>query len=118
MAWLPNSIFEDVEDAHVRVFYVSGRAAKLWAETRDKDEPRVFTGFYWAEGAREAGPFKTRSAAIRDAWYRVVAKRTPPNLRARNDTFKRKCNSVTKTPAKHPARRSRDHHVNETRVSP
>ena len=78
--WLPSAIITDVEDA-VTVFYVDFTTARLWALRRDKGEPLVFCGWYWAKGPVEGGPFKTRSACYRDAWFRIVQRRTPPLLR-------------------------------------
>lgn len=69
--WLQNALIDAVRDADIKVFYVSFQATRLWAKERDKDEPLVFSGYYWALGAREAGPFRSMSAAYRDAYYRV-----------------------------------------------
>lgn len=85
--WLPNALIKDVGDADVRVFYVSYAATRRWAAGRDPGEPLVFSGWYWAIGARESGPFKSQSAAWRDAWYRVVRRRGPPGVAKRNDLF-------------------------------
>jgi hypothetical protein len=46
----------------------------------------VFSGWYWSLGAREAGPFKSQSAAWRDAWYRL-GRRRAPLVTADNDRF-------------------------------
>lgn len=89
--WLPNAIIEDVEDA-VAVFYVDYATTRIWAENRDKGEPLVFSGWYWAKGPREGGPFKSRSACYRDAWYRLVQRRTPPVLHAKAVEAERKSN--------------------------
>ena len=87
--WLPKQLIEDVEDAGARVFYVSGAACRVWAESKAKGEPVVFTGFYWTakNSAREFGPFRSRSSAIRDAWYRLVQQKAPPALSRRYDRF-------------------------------
>jgi hypothetical protein len=79
--WLPNALVSEVEDL-VSVFYVNYATTRLWAEHREKGEPLVFSGWYWAKGPREGGPFKSRSACFRDAWYHMVQKRTPPVLHA------------------------------------
>jgi hypothetical protein len=79
--WLPQAIITDVTEK-VEVFYVTYAATRHWAEHREKGEPLVFSGWYWAQGIREGGPFKSQSACYRDAWYRVVNKRTPPILHA------------------------------------
>jgi hypothetical protein len=77
--WLPNAIIEDVKET-VEVFYVSYATTRYWAENRAKGEPLVFSGWYWAKGPREGGPFKSQSACYRDAWFRICQKRTPPVL--------------------------------------
>jgi hypothetical protein len=81
--WLPNAIIKDVDDG-VTVFYVNYATTRYWAEHRAKGEPLVFTGWYWAEGAREGGPFKSKSACYRDAWFRAVRHKQPPKLHADN----------------------------------
>ena len=84
--WLSREIVEDVTDA-VKVFYVDFAATRYWAEKRAKGEPLVFTGWYWALGGREGGPFKSKSACYRDAWYRVCNKQSPPALRQKASSF-------------------------------
>jgi hypothetical protein len=79
--WLPNKIVDDVKDA-VQVFYLPYSYCRYWAEHRAPGEPLVFSGWYWAQGAREAGPFKSQSACFRDAWYRAVTHKRPPALHA------------------------------------
>lgn len=53
----------------VRIVYLDRETAKWWNAKRGEGEPMAFTGWYWVVGRQEAGPFKTRSAAIRDAYY-------------------------------------------------
>jgi hypothetical protein len=79
--WLPDKIIADVDDA-VQVFYLPYSTCRYWAENRAPGEPLVFSGWYWAQGSREAGPFKSRSACFRDAWYRAVTHKRPPVLHA------------------------------------
>jgi hypothetical protein len=79
--WLPKLIINEVE-TNVTVFYVNYATTRYWAENRAKGEPLVFSGWYWAVGPREGGPFKSRSACYRDAWFRIVQRRTPPVLHA------------------------------------
>jgi hypothetical protein len=86
--WLPNALITDVEDA-VTVFYVDYQTTRYWAEKREKGEPLVFSGWYWAKGPREGGPFKSRSACYRDAWFHVVRRVTPPLLHADALKFER-----------------------------
>lgn len=93
--WLPNAIIADVRET-VTVFYVNYATTRYWAENRAKDEPLVFTGWYWANGTREGGPFKSQSACYRDAWFRIVRKQAPPVLRADALKFERQSNRRTK----------------------
>src|SRR6185437_10537355 len=79
--WLPNRIRDDVED-DCEVFYVTRDIAAFWNDNRVKGDPLVFTGWYWAKDAREGGPFKSKSACYRDAWFRVVCERARPVLHA------------------------------------
>jgi hypothetical protein len=87
--WLPNSLIAEVEDT-VKVFYVNYATTRLWAEHREKGEPLVFSGWYWAKGSVEAGPFKSQSACYRDAWFRMVVKRAPPVLQQETIKAERK----------------------------
>ena len=83
--WLRKQLIADVEDFTDGIFYVSMPMAKQFNTNRAEGTPMVFTGWYWARGALEAGPFKSKSAAYRDAWYRLVVKRVPPKM---NVTYK------------------------------
>lgn len=86
--WLPDSVLSDVRALDARIFYLSYSACRRWAEHRDKGEPLVFSGWYWSLGKREAGPFKSQSAAWRDAWYQLGRHRAPL-LTQHNDDFER-----------------------------
>lgn len=85
--WLPNHLLTDAKEGGVRVFYVSYAATRAWAVERPKGEPLVFSGWYWARGREECGPFKSQSAAWRDAWYRAIRKQTPPDVGRRNTEY-------------------------------
>ena len=79
--WLKKNVVNAVENSHVQVFYVNWEAACQWNERRNDPEiPLVFCGWYWAKGLQEAGPFKSKSACYRDAWYVLVAQRPAPRL--------------------------------------
>jgi hypothetical protein len=77
-----------VRALEARVFYLSYAACRRWAEHRDKGEPLVFSGWYWTHGKREAGPFKSQSAAWRDAWYQL-GRHKAPLMTAHNDDYER-----------------------------
>lgn len=85
--WLSAAVLHDASETGARVFYVSYAATRRWAETREPGEPLVFSGWYWTLGAREAGPFKSQSAAWRDAWYRLARRKAPPVIAAQNELF-------------------------------
>lgn len=65
-------------ETQVKVVYLNRRQANFWNAHRDPDDTVVFCGFYWIRGREEAGPFRSRSAAIRDAYYRFVLNTEPP----------------------------------------
>jgi hypothetical protein len=75
---LPDSVLTTVKKAGVRVYYADRRQTKLWNGNRDRDEPAFFGGWYWhrVQGGRvvetdEEGPFRTESAAVRDAYVKL-----------------------------------------------
>lgn len=74
--------------AHVRLAYVDRQVASAWNKTRQPYDTQAFCGWFWithrrlsAGGRQEGGPFPTRSAAMRDAYYRFVRKTGAPELR-------------------------------------
>lgn len=60
------------------VGYVDREIATFWNKRKHGDDIRTFTGWYWVGRHRSNGPFKTRSAAIRDAYYNLVLNIEPP----------------------------------------
>lgn len=85
--WLPGQLLKDTKALKVRVFYVSYAATRVWAAERPPGEPLIFSGWYWARDLQESGPFKSQSAAWRDAWYRLARRRPPPTVGKQNDLF-------------------------------
>lgn len=85
---LSNAILGKTMDK-VRVVYMTRDIAKFWNNSRNRkaDEPAVFCGFYWINGSEEGGPFKSRMAAYRDAYFRIVLEIKPPFISER--TFRR-----------------------------
>lgn len=69
---------------HVRLIYVSRQTVKWWNDRKEEDDIDACVGWYWVSAEAEAGPFMSRSAAIRDAYYKFVLKRpaTPVGRRA------------------------------------
>lgn len=75
---LPDAILEAVKSARVDVFEANRGTTQWWNERRSRDEPRYFAGWYWVRKDRrnkvdseQYGPFKTQSAAIRDAFVKL-----------------------------------------------
>lgn len=62
----------------VEIVYLDGATARWWNSRRNQRDTAVFSGWYWIRGVDEGGPFKTYSAAARDAYYRHVMHREPP----------------------------------------
>ncbi len=78
MAWIRADYMTAVRKVAL-VQYISADIARYWNRRRDdRAEPVILTGWFWVAGSREGGPFKSQTAAYRDAWYRLVEKVTPP----------------------------------------
>lgn len=76
---LSDAVMEKVKKAGITVYYADRKLASLWnKEDRDEGEPCFFCGWYWyREDNRQvvdtddSGPFRSRSAAIRDAYHKL-----------------------------------------------
>lgn len=77
MTSLRHNVVEEVA-SRVRIVRVTREQTKWWNQRRQKEDTVVFCGFYWVRDDEEAGPFGTRSAAIRDAYYKFILKRDAP----------------------------------------
>jgi|SRR4051812_31368587 hypothetical protein len=64
----------------VEIVYLSRDTAKWWNARRRPDDTATFCGWYWIHRREEMGPFKSRSACIRDAYYRLVLQRELPSV--------------------------------------
>lgn len=80
--WLPNAVVSSVENMVDEVFYVGFTLSRVLNEHRERDQPLIFSGWYWAKGSFEGGPFKSRSACYRDAWFRLVHRKPAPRIHA------------------------------------
>lgn len=67
-----------VKKAGVSVYYADRKTTKVWNEMRGEGEPLVYGGWYWLRKQKgrvtemdEDGPFKSESAAIRDALIKL-----------------------------------------------
>ena len=77
--WVSSAIISAV-DKLVEVGYVPHSVTRYWNTRRTRDQPCVFAGWYWVNGTDEAGPFKSRSSAYRDAYFVKVLGVAPPSV--------------------------------------
>lgn len=75
---LPDAFIEAVKKAGVEVYFADRRMTKTWNNVRLDGEPLLYGGWYWQREKRgrvvahdEDGPFRTESAAIRDAYVKL-----------------------------------------------
>lgn len=78
--WLPRSVIEAVNENIDEVFLVNYATTKIFNEKRSPGTPLVFSGWYWARGKQEGGPFRSQSAAYRDAWYKFCSRTRMPSI--------------------------------------
>lgn len=78
---LPLKVIRAVEEARVDIFEANRGMTQWWNEHRASTEPRYFAGWYWVRkdkrnrvDSEQYGPFKTESAAIRDAYVKLQLK--------------------------------------------
>jgi hypothetical protein len=85
MSIISDEVFGKTRDRGIEVFYVPRAATKWWnARRKDrKNEIALLGGWYWTLGREEHGPFRSQSAAWRDAFYRRVLKHAPPMMDAK-----------------------------------
>jgi hypothetical protein len=76
---LSDRLIEIVKKSGVQVYFANRNTTKVWNETRIKDEPLRYGGWYWMRSNKsgkvidvdEDGPFRSESAAIRDAYIKL-----------------------------------------------
>jgi len=75
---LSNDVLESVKKGGVEVFFADRHTTKVWNSLRLQGEPLRYGGWYWMRRhkgrivqADEDGPFRTESAAIRDAFVKL-----------------------------------------------
>jgi hypothetical protein len=78
--WLPNRIRDEVDEV-ATVRYINRVYCEDWNQRRG-DELRLLTGFVWEskDHRHYQQGLKTKTAAYRDCWYRLVQKQTVPSL--------------------------------------
>ncbi len=80
---LSNLLIEAVKKAGVKVYFANRRTTTVWNSTRITGEPLRYGGWYWMRSQRgkvvamdEDGPFRSQSAAIRDAFVKLQLRGT------------------------------------------
>lgn len=75
---LPDSIITVVKKSGVKVYFASRNTTKVWNGARLNGEPLRYGGWYWLRQQRgrvtdvdEDGPYRSESAAIRDAFVKL-----------------------------------------------
>lgn len=81
---LPNALITTVKKAGVKVYFADRRITKIWNQERDQEDLMVYGGWYWQRHKKgrvvqvdEDGPFRTESAAIRDAYIKLQLRVDP-----------------------------------------
>lgn len=80
MAFYSDATISEIEE-RARVFYIDQTLTRGWNENRRGNELRLVTGWTWSERGgqgRSRTGFKTRSAAMRDAYYILIQHREQP----------------------------------------
>lgn len=75
---LPNAILKAVERDGIDVYFANRHTTKVWNGLRLRGEPLRYGGWYWTRKSKGRivatdidGPFKSESAAIRDAFVKL-----------------------------------------------
>lgn len=74
MAYFADEIVDEIE-TRVAVYYMDYERVRKWNANRPSGTLRLLTGWCWIEkgpGRRVRSGFKTRSVALRDAFYSVL----------------------------------------------
>jgi hypothetical protein len=79
--WLPGSIIAEVRRV-ARIHYVDVETTRAWNAQRHDGELRLLTGWCWTarNGRSFRQGFKTRTVAMRDAWYSLISNSEAPPL--------------------------------------
>jgi len=80
MSIISDEVHSRAQDQGIEVFFISRAVTKWWNARRKRgaNDIALLGGWYWSLGGEEHGPFRSQSAAWRDAYYRRVMRRTPP----------------------------------------
>lgn len=83
MAFFTDAVAAEIKRV-ARVYYMDRTRARIWNDKRKGEELRSLTGFYWVSriDSQHRSGFKTRSAAMRDAYYVLLEGREAPSAAA------------------------------------
>lgn len=77
-------VTQSVKKAGVKVYYADRRITGIWNRDRQFGEPIFYGGWYWIRSHKgrvvqtdEDGPFRSESAAIRDAFMKLQLRAHP-----------------------------------------
>lgn len=75
---LTDVVIDATRKAGVEIYFADRRVTKVWNEYREDGTPVQFGGWYWYQSKNgkvistdEEGPFRSRSAAMRDAYTKL-----------------------------------------------
>lgn len=75
---LSDDVLLAIKKAGVETYFANRSVTKVWNSERDEDDLLRYGGWYWHQfkGRRvvstdEEGPFRSRSAALRDAYVKL-----------------------------------------------
>jgi hypothetical protein len=81
---LPDTVIAAVKKAGVSIYYADRRVTKKWNSLRISGETLRYGGWYWYRSQKgtvvamdEDGPFRSESAAIRDALVKLQLRVKP-----------------------------------------
>ena len=81
---LPSAHIQAVKKAGVKVYFAGRDITKIWNGDRGDEDLLMYGGWYWNRSKKgrvvqvdEDGPFRTESAAIRDAFIKLQLRVDP-----------------------------------------
>lgn len=82
---LSDEVIEAVQTAGVETYFADRSITKFWNGMREGGTPIQFGGWYWQQVRKgtvietdDEGPFRSRSAAIRDAYVKLQLRWAKP----------------------------------------
>lgn len=81
---LTDAVIDALRKAGVEVYFADRTVTKVWNEYREDGNPVQFGGWYWYQSKNgkvistdEEGPFRSKSAAMRDAYVKLQLRWSP-----------------------------------------